>query len=116
MNKKLFIVLSTAAVMASAPLISHGAADQSLAISQQKMLKKNWHTIQQKIKGPYSLNYCVCSDGIKKPVQAKDGSIANRCKSTNFCGAFRAPWGEALTDAGMYEPVDLMSFRPTSSL
>ncbi len=102
MKKKLLLTLSTAAVMVIAPLISHGAADQSLTASQQKMLKKNWQTIQQKIKGPYSANYCVCSDGTKKPVQGKDGSIANRCKSTNFCGAFRAPWGEALTDTGMY--------------
>jgi phosphohistidine swiveling domain-containing protein len=81
---------------------SMAAATQELSAAQKKMLKQNWQTIEHKIKGPYSVNYCVCTDGTKKPVQAKDGSIANRCKKTNFCGAFRAPWGEALTATGMY--------------
>ncbi|NOQ46526.1 MAG: hypothetical protein GQ559_07620, partial [Desulfobulbaceae bacterium] len=81
---------------------SLASANKELTAAQQKMLKQNWQTIQKKIKGPYSVNYCVCTDGTKKPVQAKDGSIANRCKNTNFCGAFRAPCGEALTATGMY--------------
>ncbi len=81
---------------------SSAASGKDLTPAQEKMLKKNWHTIQVKIKGPYSANYCVCTDGAKKPVQGHDGSIANRCKSTNFCAAFRAPWGESLTSTGMY--------------
>jgi phosphohistidine swiveling domain-containing protein len=84
------------------PGSSEAAASQELSAAQKKMLQQNWQTIQHKKKGPYSVNYCVCSDGTKKPVQAKDGSISNRCKKTNFCGAFRAPWGEALTTTGMY--------------
>jgi len=102
MKEKLFLALGAIIILASVPGIIHAAADQSLSSSQQTTLKKNWHAIQQKIKGPYSVNYCVCTDGTKKPVQAEDGSIADRCKRTNFCGAFRAPWGEALTNSGMY--------------
>ncbi len=84
------------------PGISLAATSQELTADQKKVLTQNWQTIQKKVKGPYSVNYCVCTDGTKKPVQAEDGSIANRCKSTNFCGAFRAPCGEALTNTGMY--------------
>lgn len=78
------------------------AASLRLTTAQKKMLNRNWQAISHKIKGPYSVNYCVCTDGTRKPVLAKDGSIANRCKSTNFCGAFRAPVGQALTTTGMY--------------
>ncbi len=78
------------------------AASLRLTTAQKRMLSRNWQAISHKIKGPYSINYCVCTDGTRKPVLAKDGSIANRCKSTNFCGAFRAPVGQALTTTGMY--------------
>ena len=78
------------------------AAVQELTAVQKNILKQNWKSIQRKIKGPYSLNYCVCTDGTRKAVLADDGSIANRCERTNFCGAFRAPVGEALTSTGMY--------------
>lgn len=78
------------------------AAVQELSTTQKSILKQNWDSIQRKIKGPYSLNYCVCTDRTRKPVLAKDGTIANRCEKTNFCGAFRAPVGEALTSTGMY--------------
>jgi hypothetical protein len=89
-------------LMTAIPKLSPAAASKELTAGQEKMLSQNWKTIQKKTKGPYSVNYCVCSDGSKKPVQAKDGSISNRCKSTNFCGAFRAPIGESLTTTGMY--------------
>ncbi len=103
--QKRFLSACTAiclALLTSLAGSSLAAVSQDLTAAQKKMLKQNWQTIQQKVKGPYSVNYCVCTDGTKKPVQAEDGSIANRCKSTNFCGAFRAPWGEALTESGMY--------------
>lgn len=102
--KKILSVFTGASLvlLAAIPGLSLAAASQELTAVQEKMLTHNWQIIQKKIKGPYSVNYCVCTDGSKKPVQAKDGSIANRCKSTNFCGAFRAPWGESLTSTGMY--------------
>ena len=81
---------------------SLASTTQELTADQQEMLRQSWQTIQKEEKGPYSLNYCVCTDGSKKPVQAEDGTISNRCKSTNFCGAFRAPIGETLTTTGMY--------------
>ena len=77
-------------------------ASQKLTAARKRILNRNWQAISHKIKGPYSVNYCVCTDGTRKPVQAQDGSIANRCKSTNFCGAFRAPVGQALATTGMY--------------
>jgi len=89
-------------ILVTAPAGVSAAATRELSTARKKMLKHNWQTIQCKIKGPYSVNYCVCTDGRKLPVMAEDGSIANRCDTTNFCGAFRAPWGEALTEAGMY--------------
>jgi len=88
-------------LLINAPTV-FAAVTQKLSNVQKNILKKNWQTIQHKVKGPYSLNYCVCTDGTREPVLAKDGSIANRCKSTVFCGAFRAPVGEALTTTGMY--------------
>ena len=103
--KKRIIALCTAACLvlpAAMAGTSLAAATQELSAAQKKMMTHSWHTIQQKIKGPYTVNYCVCTDGEKLPVQAKDGSIANRCKHTNFCGAFRAPWAEKLGSAGMY--------------
>jgi phosphohistidine swiveling domain-containing protein len=97
-----FLLGSALLAVVNLPGTVQAAATQELTTAQKKVLKQNWQTIQHKKKGPYSVNYCVCTDGTKKPVQAKDGSIANRCQHTNFCGAFRAPWGEALTDSGMY--------------
>ncbi|WP_163340737.1 PEP/pyruvate-binding domain-containing protein [Desulfopila sp. IMCC35008] len=84
------------------PHTTLAAASQQLNVAQEEMLKKNWQAIQELPKGPYSVNYCVCTDGKKLPVQAEDGTISNRCESTNFCGAFRAPVGEALASTGMY--------------
>ena len=104
MKKKILSAFmgATFVLLTTLPSSSLAAASQDLTAAQKKMLTQNWQTIQKKVKGPYSVNYCVCTDGTKKPVQAKDGSIANRCKNTNFCGAFRAPCGEALTATGMY--------------
>ena len=104
MKKKILSIVTAASLtlLTALPASLQAAATQELTSSQKKMLKQNWQIIQQKIKGPYTVNYCVCTDGTKKPVQAKDGSIANRCKHTNFCGAFRAPWAEKLADVGMY--------------
>ncbi len=78
-----------------------GLVGQPLTPAQQEMLTKNWQTIQQKEKGPYSQNYCVCSDGSRELV-LQNGIIADRCRRTDFCAAFRAPCGEALTAVGMY--------------
>jgi pyruvate,water dikinase len=104
MKKTFLSVLTGASLLLAAalPCISLASASQQLTAAQEKMLKQNWQTIQKITKGPYSLNYCVCTDGSKLPVQAEDGTISNRCKNTNFCGAFRAPIGEALASTGMY--------------
>ena len=53
-------------------------------------------------KGPYTPNYCVCTDGSKHPVQLPDGSLQNPCGHTRFCSGFRADWVSALTRHGMY--------------
>lgn len=103
--KKLFYPTLVMAVfgllLITTPTVLATAA-QKLPAVQKTVLKNNWQAIQRKVKGPYSLNYCVCSDGSREPVLAEDGSITNRCKNTIFCGAFRAPVGEALATIGMY--------------
>jgi len=78
-----------------------GAVGPVLTAAQEEMLARNWQTIQHKKKGPYSQNYCVCSDGSRELV-LQDGIVADRCTQTNFCAAFRAPSGVALATAGMY--------------
>lgn len=84
------------------PGMSQASVSRGLSVDQEEVLKKSWQTIQTAEKGPYSVNYCVCMDGQKLPVQAADGTISNRCKDTNFCSAFRDSLGETLAATGMY--------------
>ncbi|MEN8260316.1 MAG: hypothetical protein ABFS02_06990, partial [Pseudomonadota bacterium] len=69
-----------------------------LTDAQQNILDKNFKVVLTKKKGPYSVNYCVCNNGGKRPVMGKDGSIANRCgeANTRFCASFRNQWAQAI--------------------
>src|SRR5215813_10033023 len=60
--------------------------------SDQKALRDNFALCNSKLKGPYTENFCVCSDGKKIPVRGANGRIDSGCKNPVFCAAFRAPW------------------------
>ncbi len=57
MKKKLLSIFLGASVVlltaAALPNFSQAAATRELTTAQQKMLKQNWQTIQQKKKGPF---------------------------------------------------------------
>jgi len=73
-----------------------------LTEAQKQSLRSNFSQVLSKLKGPYTPNFCVCTDGSKFPVQRKDGSIGNSCGKTRFCAAFRAPSAEQLAKQKMY--------------
>lgn len=75
---------------------------EELSDAQRKTLDRNHKIILQKIKGPFTPNYCVCEDGTRAPVMDKQGRVRNPCAKTRFCSAFRAEWAKALADEGMY--------------
>ncbi len=79
------------------------AAGSQLSSDEKRILDQNWKLSISKDKGPYSLNYCVCKDGKKKPVQLPDGSIVRPCgNAPKFCSGFREPWAEELGKQGMW--------------
>ncbi len=79
------------------------AAGSQLSSDVKRLLDENWKLSISKAKGPYSLNYCVCRDGKKKPVQAPDGRIVRPCgNAPKFCSGFREPWAENLGKQGMW--------------
>ena len=76
---------------------------EQLSSEKKAELKKNFQTTTAKRKGPFGKNVCVCTDGRREPVLRPNGSIQNVCgEKTQFCAAFRAPWGEALGQQGVY--------------
>src|SRR5262245_52272560 len=66
------------------------------------MLRDNFALCISKLKGPYTENFCVCSDGKKVPVRGASGQVGIGCKNPRFCAAFRAPWAEALAKQRVY--------------
>jgi hypothetical protein len=83
---------------------AHAFQVSELSPAKKKTLEDNFKIVLTRKKGPYSPNYCVCSDGQKKPVLGKDGTVANRCgtPNTRFCAAFRNEWAEAIGTERMY--------------
>jgi len=69
---------------------------------QQKILRDNFALCVEKLKGPYTENFCVCPDGRKTPVRGPDGQLNETCPNPVFCAAYRAPWAEALAQEGVY--------------
>jgi len=66
------------------------------------MLRDNFALCTSKLKGPYTENFCVCSNGAKIPVRGSNGRIDTGCKNPIFCAAFRAPWAEELAKQRVY--------------
>jgi hypothetical protein len=73
-----------------------------LSPQDQKLLRDNFALCISKLKGPYTENFCVCSDGQKVPVRGASGRVDIGCKNPRFCAAFRAPWAEALAKKELY--------------
>jgi hypothetical protein len=73
-----------------------------LSAQEQKVLRDNFALCISKLKGPYTENFCVCSDGKKVPVRGPNGQVGIGCKNPLFCSAFRAPWAEALAKQRIY--------------
>ncbi len=76
-----------------------------LTEAAQRQIRENFRLCVQKLKGPYTENMCVCSNGSRVPVRSEDGKImAQPCGSEGqvFCSAFRAAWAEALAGHGLY--------------
>jgi len=55
--------------------LSSAAATQDLTAAQKETLVHNWQLIQKKMKGPYGLNYCVCSDGTKNRCRQRTAQL-----------------------------------------
>ncbi len=92
----------SAALVAASLAGAAYAAEPRLDDATRRKLDENFATCLRKEKGPYTLNYCVCKDGKRKPVWV-DGKIVTPCGgSPRFCAAYREPWAEALADEGMY--------------
>ncbi len=80
-----------------------GASGPELTASDRAQLDQDWKKSLTEEKGPYSLNFCVCQDNEKKPVQLPDGSIVRPCgNSPKFCSGFREPWAEELGKQRMW--------------
>ena len=97
---RFFFCLSMLILVLAIP--AHALRGPELSDAQKQMLKKSFARIQAEEKGPYTPNYCVCTDGKKSPVMKANGSISNSCGQTRFCAAFRAPRGRALAEQGLY--------------
>jgi hypothetical protein len=94
-----FVVVGSATLGASRA----EAAGEVLSADEKRSLDENWKHSLTKDKGPYSLNFCVCKDGKKKPVQLPDGRIVRPCgNSPKFCSGFREPWAEELGKQRMW--------------
>jgi hypothetical protein len=101
-----FPVSTTLALAACIALASSLRADQvgGLEASQQRRLDESFATILRQKRGPYTPNFCVCTDGRRLPVKDQEGRNENRCgaASTRFCGAFRNAWAGTLAEEGIY--------------
>ena len=82
------------------PVAAFRAPD--LSPKQEKILRDNFALCVEKLKGPYTENFCVCPDGRKMPVRGADGQLNDTCPRPVFCAAYRAPWAEALAQQGVY--------------
>gem|GEM_PF-579793 len=90
----LLLAACIAGVVVAADAMASGI---ELSQSDRATLDRAWKLSLTKEKGPYTVNYCVCQDNKKKPVQAPDGSIVRPCgNSPKFCAGFREPWAEEL--------------------
>ena len=98
----LWIVLVALIFLGSAPP-ARGSGERELSAAEKQKVSRLFATALAKKKGPYSLNYCVCQDGQKRPVMAPDGSITSPCGATaRFCAAYRVQAAEDLAAERMY--------------
>lgn len=100
--RKLVPISCVALTLLAAAAPAGAFRPQPLDPRQEKILRDNYATSVQKLKGPYTENFCVCPDGRKIPVRSSSGALGVGCKDALFCAAFRAAWGQALADQRVY--------------
>lgn len=91
----LAMLVALAAGLTLAPAPSLAAEDGGLDTGQLASLKKHWAQVRSTFKGPYTINYCTCTNGERAPVADKDLNVrADPCALVYgagelFCSAYR---------------------------
>lgn len=101
-NDRTLLTVAALALTWSAAVPAAGFRPPALPAERAQALRDNFALCVGKLKGPYSENVCVCQDGRTIPVRGTGGQIAIGCEYPVFCGAYRAPWAEAVAKEGVY--------------
>ncbi|MGI9393920.1 MAG: hypothetical protein ACR2OY_04680, partial [Boseongicola sp.] len=76
---------------------------RKLSEQERSALDAAWSISEQRRKGPFGKNTCVCTDGRSGTVLRPNGQILNICgEKTLFCSAFKAEHGVSLEDQRVY--------------
>jgi len=102
MQPTIFTLIATLLLLSGLPSSARTDSASQLSDTDKHRLSEAVTNIDSTEKGPYTPNYCVCTDGSKHPVQLPDGTLQNPCGHTHFCSGFRADWVSELTQHGMY--------------
>lgn len=97
-----FVLIAILALLSGSPFSVQSASAPQLSDADKRKLSAAVTEIESTEKGPYTPNFCVCTDGSKHPVELPDGTLQNPCGTTHFCSGFRADWVSELTQHGMY--------------
>ncbi len=93
----------------SRPQCSHAALAPQLPPAEKQALQKHWALVKSKFKGPYTINYCTCTNGEKAPVADDQLRVrADPCgllfgADELFCTAYRTDLAQEMGDEyGLY--------------
>ena len=85
-----------------------GEGWSELTPKEKKVLKRTYKVIKSKRKGPFTINYCTCTNGKLAPVADKNMRVrANPCGQLMgvgqlFCSAYRNDLAKKLAQNGVY--------------
>lgn len=102
MKSAIYTLIATLLLLSGLPSSARAESAPQLSDSDKQRLSKGFARINSNRKGPYTLNYCVCTDGTKHSVLQPDGTLQNPCGQTSFCSGFRHDNVSELTRYGMY--------------
>ena len=102
MRSVIYTLTATLLLWSVLPSSAQATGTPQLSDSDKQKLSKGFNKINRNRKGPYTLNYCVCTDGAKHSVLRPDGTLKNPCGKTSFCSGFRHDNVSELTRYGMY--------------
>lgn len=95
------LVSALAVIVSGLPV--YAFESQKLGERELAELDAAWAVTEQRNKGPFGPNTCVCTDGRSAPVLSKTGQIRNICgEKTLFCAAFKHDSGKELEKHGVY--------------